>query len=776
MKFVGLTQEEVQEKISNQHVNTLPKPEIKTNGQIIRQHVFTFFNLYSIIIASALLYVKAYSSLFFIFVMFTNTVMFIIQEIRSRNLISELNIIISPKTKVLRDGQLIEIDNEDIVLDDIVYYESGNQISADATIIDGFVEVNESLLSGEVDAIEKHEGDPLLSGSFIISGGCYAKTIHVGADNYAVKITQAVKTDRESNSELLKTFKKITRYTSLFVIPIGSILLYQGLIVREQTLKSVFVNTSSALLGMLPQGLVLLTTLSLIASALKLGSKKTLIQDLYAIEILSQSDVLCLDKTGTLTHGEMTLKSVHEYDPRFEEYIQTYVNFTHDNNATALALKKAFTGNTRLNVVQEIPFSSARKWSALNLDNNTSLILGAPEVLANDLDLPSSMSLERSNGSRIILAGLSTETIDLNYSPNNLTPLAFIAIQDPLRDDAANAINFFTENDVAIKIISGDSVETVQAIASQANVPNANHTVDARTLTTDEEIEHAILNYSVFGRATPNQKLRFVEALQRNKKKVAMTGDGINDVLALKKADCSIAMGEGSDAALQISQVVIMDGQLSTLVDVVKEGRQVMNHITRSASMYYLRTILTFFVSFIAIMMNVPFPFIPFQITLTNMFVDGFPSFMLLFEQNIDKPKESLFMHVFRHSVPNAAAIIFFWFILNVFNQTFNLDVESSQTMMYFLNGYISIHMIYRIYKPLNLYRVAVLIIDFVGFLLSSLIFWPLLELERLNFYHIKLMLVFVAVSHLIVYCVHQIVKSIIKRSNSSKNNNFSEA
>lgn len=771
MKIQGLSQKEVQDRINKKQNNIQIKPDIKTNGQIIRQHVFTFFNLYSLIIASALLYVKAYTSLFFVFVMLSNTIMFIIQEIRSRNLISELNIIISPKTKVLREGEIIEIDNEDIVLDDIVYYEAGNQISADSILVDGFVEVNESLLTGEVDAIEKNLGDELLSGSFIVSGGCYAKTIHVGQDNYAVKITQAVKTDRQSKSELLKTFKRITKITSYFVVPIGGILLYQGLILRGQSTKSVFVNTSSALLGMLPQGLVLLTTLSLIASALKLGSKKTLIQDLYAIETLSQSDVLCLDKTGTLTHGQMKLKSVHQFNENFEKYIQAYVHFTHDNNATAQALKDAYDSDSQLKLIHEVPFSSSRKWSALSFDDGYSLIIGAPEVLNDKLDLPINMHTERMNGSRIILSGLYEGEINKDFVPNNIEPLAFIAIQDPIREDAASAIDFFTENDVDVKVISGDNIETVKAVAKQANVKGANNIIDARSLKTDEEIEHAIMNYSVFGRATPSQKLKFVEALQKNNKKVAMTGDGINDVLALKKSDCSIAMGEGSDAALQISQVVIMDGQLSTLVDVVKEGRQVMNHITRSASMYYLRTILTFFVSFISIIMNVPFPFMPFQITLTNMFVDGFPSFMLLFEQNIDKPKESLFTHVLRHSVPNAGAIIFFWLILNVFNNTFNLDINSSQTMMYFLNGYISIHMIYRIYKPLNLYRSAVLVIDFIGFMISSLVFWPLLELDKLSFDHIKLMIVFAFVSHIIVYLIYKLVLALINKDSDINSN-----
>lgn len=776
MEIKGLTSKEVSLRIKENKTNITPKDSLKTNGQIICHHVFTLFNFYSLSIAIALLSVQAYSSLFFIFVMFSNTIMFIIQEIKARNLISQLNIIVSPKTRVIRDGHLSQIDHDAIVLDDVIFFEAGDQISTDAVILNGYMEVNESMLTGEVKVLEKGVGDQLFSGTYVVSGSSYARASHVGLDNYANKITLAIKTNRENNSELLRIFKKVTKITSIFVIPIASILLYQGLFVRMQDLKSVVVNSSSALLGMLPQGLVLLTTISLMASALKLGSRKTLIQDLYAIETLSQADVLCLDKTGTLTKGEMTLKASHQIHPDFEDYVHAYINDTLDNNATSKALKAAFQGSSSFSTLDTIPFVSERKFSALNLDNGQAFILGAPEILAENLELPSAMAKERSNGARIILAGRLPHHIDKDFIPKNVEGLVFLAIQDPIREDAKSSLDFFKENDVEVKIFSGDNLETVASIARQAGLVDSNKTIDARNLKSDKEIEYAVLNYNVFGRATPQQKLKFVEVLQKHGNKVAMTGDGINDVLALKKADCSIAMGEGSDAALNIAQVVIMDGKLSTLVDVVKEGRQVMNHITRSASMYYLRTILTFFVSFISIALNVPFPFIPFQITLTNMFVDGFPSFMLLFENNIEKPKESLFTHVLRHSVPNAVAIIFFWFILNLFNNKLQLNINTAQTMMYFLNGYISIHMIYRIYKPLNFYRLGVLIIDFIGFLVSSLIFWPLLELDPLSIKNIQSLLVFALLSNLLVYLAYQIILKLISLKTCEKTTKLDNA
>ncbi|UPU38995.1 HAD-IC family P-type ATPase [Erysipelothrix sp. Poltava] len=338
----GLTTQQVKQLTQEGKVNRLPKPEIKSNAQIIFSNVFTLFNLYNIIIASALVYVKAWTSLFFMGVIISNTFMFIFQEIRSRNLISKLNIIISPKTTVIRDGERLELDNEDIVLGDLVYYEAGNQISADARIVDGSVEVNESLLTGEVDPVDKTVDAEILSGSFIVSGACYAEIIHVGKDNYAIKVTSAVKTNRVISSELLKTFKTVTKITSFFIIPIGAILLYQGLVLRGQAFDSVIVNTATALLGMLPQGLVLLTTLVLIGAVLKLGSKKTLVQDLYAIETLSQSSVLCLDKTGTLTHGVMKVIHAETLDEILYEYMSSYIENSSDNNATSTAIKDYF--------------------------------------------------------------------------------------------------------------------------------------------------------------------------------------------------------------------------------------------------------------------------------------------------------------------------------------------------------------------------------------------------------------------------------------------------
>lgn len=758
MKFKGLTNKEVEKRKQEGLVNTIPKPQIRSNSEIIFSHVFTLFNLYNFVIAGALIYVQAWTSLFFMGIVVTNTFMFAFQEIRSRNLIRKLNIIVAPTTYVIRDGEKIEVPNEELVLDDLVYFEAGDQISADSIIMDGSIEVNESLLTGEIEPIDKKEGSTLLSGSFVVSGACYAKIEHIGEDNYAVKITQAVKKPKKNNSELIHTFKTVTRITSVFIIPIGAILLYQSLVIRDESLYNAFVNTATALMGMLPQGLVLLTTVSLVGSVLKLGSHKTLVQDLYAIEVLSAADVLCLDKTGTLTLGNMSVIDHVSLNDKSIEYLDNFVYYSKDNNATAQALYNFSNPHQSMEVLEIVPFSSDRKWSAV-LCMDINLILGAPEFVAPYLELPQSLEVEREKGARILLFGETQDNISKNETLPKIEALMWIAIQDPLREDTKEAIEFFEDNGVSIKVISGDNPKTVSSIAKQAGVRDAQKVIDASTLNTEEELEDAILNYNVIGRATPNQKLEFTKILQRLGKKVAMTGDGINDVLALKNADISIAMGEGSDAAVQSSQIVIMDGKISTLVDVVKEGRQVINSITMSASMYYLRTIMSIFMAITAVAMNVPFPFIPFQITLSNMFIDGFPSFMILFEKNYHKPKDKILIHVLKHSVPNAMAIIIIWVGLNIYGHSIGLTQSTIQTIMFYINGYLSIQLIYRIYKPLNWYRTIVLILDGIGFAIAIYLFWNWLSLDVLSMEQIKLTLILVGIGSILIYTMIYLIR-----------------
>lgn len=736
-KITGLTKKEVNLRIKEGKVNIAPKPVVKSNLQIIISHIFNLFNAYNFIIAVALIAVKAYSSLFFVVIVISNTVIRARQEIKSKNMVAKLNLIVSPKTKVIREEKMISIDNEEIVLDEIVYFETGNQISADAKVIENSVEVDESLLTGEADPVTKNPGDILLSGSFILSGACLAKIIHVGKDNYANKITDQARTRKPVNSELLNTFNTVTRYTSYLVLPLSMLMLYQAYVIREQNITSTIVNTATALLGMLPKGLVLLTSVSLAASVVKLGKQKTLVQEMFSIETLSRIDVLCLDKTGTLTEGKMEIEQVIKLDNPFsydiDQIMSSFVNGSLDNNITFQTLKKYFNKPATYKPLNRIAFSSARKWSAIELETIGTIIVGAPEIIKPAYDLPQDIVTMAKNGARVLMIGHHENINTLQNSINKTIPIGLIIIKDPIRKDAKETLKFFSENDVSVKVISGDNPATVSAIALQAGISNANKYIDASTIKNDQELENAILNYNVIGRATPFQKHQMILCLQKHNQKVAMTGDGVNDVLALKDADVSIAMGSGSDIARQIAQFIIIDGKLETLVEVVREGRLVINNVTRSASMYYLKTIYTILLSILSIILNIPYPFIPFQMTLLDMFIEGFPSFMILFERNIEKPKESIGHHALRYSLPNALTIVLTVVIIKILAPILHLTLPEVFTILYFTTAFISIHMIYRIYRPINWYRGGVLIIDIIGFILSTPIFWSLLQMHSLN-------------------------------------------
>ena len=495
-KVKGLTNEQVQNEMKLGHMNISPKPLVKSYRQIVIEHVFNLFNAYNFVIAVALIMVQAWSSLFFVVIVTSNTVIRIYQEIRSRNMVAKLNLIISPKTKVLRDDQIQEIDNEEIVLSDVIYLETGNQISADSIVLDTAVEVDESLLTGEVDPVLKRVGDHLLSGSFIVSGACHAEVEHVGIDNYATKIANEARNRKPVISELVTFFNKVTKFTSFLVLPLSILMLYQALIVRDESMTMAIVNTSTALLGMLPKGLVLLTSVSMAASIVRLGKKEVLVQEMFSIETLSHADVLCLDKTGTLTQGKMEVQDLILFDHKLpydiNDVMSSFVSGSLDNNATFQTLSKYFQGNTKYDTKDRVSFSSARKWSASFLENVGTIIVGAPEFIIPDLVMPQSVEVAKQKGARVLLVAHHPDFETFQDDLKNAIPMAAIVILDPLRADAKETIDFFRENDVLIKVISGDNPVTVSALAAQAGVENSSHYLDATTLQTDEDIENAI--------------------------------------------------------------------------------------------------------------------------------------------------------------------------------------------------------------------------------------------------------------------------------------------
>lgn len=767
-KIKGLTNQEVLDQIDLGHMNISPKPLVKTNKQIIFEHVFNLFNAYNFVIACALVFVQAWSSLFFVVIVSANTVIRIYQEIRSRNMVAKLNLIISPKTKVLRDDTIQEIDNEEIVLNDVVYFETGNQVSSDSIVLDTAVEVDESLLTGEADPVLKNIGDHLLSGSFIVSGACYARVEHVGIDNYATHLANEARQRKPVTSELVNVFNKVTKFTSYLVVPLSVLMLYQALGVREESLATAIVNTSTALLGMLPKGLVLLTSVSLAASVVRLGKRKVLVQEMFSIETLSRVDVLCLDKTGTLTKGKMKVQEVvdlaNPLSLDMQKVMSSFVGQSVDNNATYQTLKQYFQDEICYEVKNRVPFSSARKWSAQELEGIGTIIVGAPEFIVPQYQLLQYIQEAQNSGARVLMVAHHADFQTFQEHLHEATPLALIIILDPLRDDAKETLAFFQENDVDIKVISGDNPITVSSLAKQAGVKDAHHYIDASTLTTDEELENAIMNYNVIGRATPKQKHQMILTLQKHKQKVAMSGDGVNDVLALKDADVSIAMGSGSDAAKQISQFVVINGELSTMVDVVKEGRLDINNVTRSASMYYLKTIYTILIAISTVLLNMPYPFIPFQMTLLDNFIEGFPSFMILFEKNIDKQKESIGRHAMRYSLPNALVIVLSVIALKLLAPILSLELHEVFTILYFSTSLISIHMIYRIYSPINWYRTFVLIIDIIGFCMATYIFWDWLQLAPLTMQLFQYILIIIVIGMILAAIISHFVNIYLDR------------
>ena len=539
-------------------------------------------------------------------------------------------------------------------------------------------------------------------------------------------------------------------------------MLYQALGVREESLATAIVNTSTALLGMLPKGLVLLTSVSLAASVVRLGKRKVLVQEMFSIETLSRVDVLCLDKTGTLTKGKMKVQEVvdlaNPLSLDMQKVMSSFVGQSVDNNATYQTLKQYFQDEICYEVKNRVPFSSARKWSAQELEGIGTIIVGAPEFIVPQYQLPQYIQEAQNSGARVLMVAHHADFQTFQEHLHEATPLALIIILDPLRDDAKETLAFFQENDVDIKVISGDNPITVSSLARQAGVKDAHRYIDASTLTTDEELENAIMNYNVIGRATPKQKHQMILTLQKHKQKVAMTGDGVNDVLALKDADVSIAMGSGSDAAKQISQFVVINGELSTMVDVVKEGRLDINNVTRSASMYYLKTIYTILIAISTVLLNMPYPFIPFQMTLLDNFIEGFPSFMILFEKNIDKQKESIGRHAMRYSLPNALVIVLSVIALKLLAPILSLELHEVFTILYFSTSLISIHMIYRIYSPINWYRTFVLIIDIIGFCMATYIFWDWLQLAPLTMQLFQYILIIIVIGMILAAIISHFV------------------
>ena len=735
----GLSDEQVLERVKEGKINKVEDDKTRTNWEIIRDNVCTLFNLFNLLIAIALIAVKAYTNLAYMLIIIINIVIGIVQEIHARNLVQKLSVLKISKANVVRNRKEKEINIDEIVLDDIIILDSGKQICADSVVVDGEVEVNESLLTGESDTILKQKGDKLLSGSYVVSGKCYSKVEKVGKDNFAAQITSETKKYKRAESELVNSMKKVTHFTSFVIIPVGLILFVQAYFFRNVDITNSVVSTAAALLGMLPKGLMLLITLSLATGVIKLAKKRVLVQDLYSVETLAHIDTLCLDKTGTITEGRMKVDNVQIYNEKcmphpLQKMMTAFVNEMTDNNATFMALKDYYKGNDKFEVADTMAFSSERKWSAISFKKEGSIVLGAPERLIekSNMEMPKEIIEAQKSGKRMLFIAYTNKVISDENLPS-LEIVAAITLDDPLRKNAKEMLGFFKRQNVDIKIISGDNPLTVSSIAKKAGLDSYDSYIDLSSISSDDEIPELVDRYSVFARVMPHQKSIIVKALQEKGHRVAMTGDGVNDVIALKQADCSITLPEASDIARQVSQIVLLNSDFSVLKDVLMEGRRVVNNITNVARIFFIKTIYSMILSLFNIVTNTAFPFIPIQITLIDLIIEGYTSFFLSFKENSKPIKGTFLRTVIKNALPYALAIIVSIVIITFTRQGLNLSPEEAETAMYLAIGGISVFAVIEACRPFTKISTFLCTTTALGYLFAVFLFKNLLHLTPIT-------------------------------------------
>lgn len=721
---MGLTNKEVEKRIQEGLVNFDDSPKTKSIRQIIASNFFTYFNFLNLalgvsVFLSALLDHQVLNGLkncLFMGVIIVNSIISIIEEIISKKIIDRLAVLSESSVTGVREGKEVSLSLEEIVLDDIMILRPGHQIPADAYVLDGEVEVNESLLTGEPDAILKTNGDLLLSGSYVVSGECYAKVEHVGASNYVSQISKEAKYEKKVNSVIMKSFEQLLKVLSILIIPIAIIMFFSQLNATSLNITESIFTTVAALIGMIPEGLVLLTSSVMAVSVIRLSKYKVLVQQLYCIETLARVDVICLDKTGTLTEGRMKVVDTIPYQEtskkELENLLSSYVQNTKDNNATMLAMKEYFQTENKRTFHDSIPFSSERKFSAISFTDGLVLYVGAPEFLSKK-DLPAIKKELSSiqNDYRVLLVGKSKT---LSKAPKNIEILGFVLLEDIIRSEAKQTLEYFKDQGVMVKIISGDNVETVLNIAQKVGLSHAKG-IDVQQLD-DEELKEKVMDYNVFGRVTPNQKKLIISALQESGRCVAMTGDGVNDVLALKKSDCAISVSSGADAARNVSQLILLDDNFDSLPKIVAEGRRTINNIERSASLLLVKTIYTILLILFSVMISSKYFFIPIQLTLITTFTIGTPSFILALEPNHDLVKGNFLLKIVSRSLPTALTVVFNVVLVTCFTSVFHLSYEIQSSISVVLTAITGFIYLYKICKPFTKLRISLFSVMLLGF------------------------------------------------------------
>ena len=823
--LTGLTDEQVNERIEQGKVNADENPNTRTYKQIVRENTLTFFNFLNLVLLILVLMVGSYKNAFFVGIIIINTLIGIAQEIRAKKTIDKLAILTAKKSIVIREGKKWTVPTEDLVLDDLVCLKTGDQVPADAKVLEGSVEVNESLLTGESDNLPKNVGDELFSGSFVTSGEACCQIIHVGKDNYAAQITSEAKEFKRHNSELKNSLNAILKVISIIIVPLGALLFYKQYYIVENTFKASVVSMVAGVLGMIPEGLVLLTSVALTLGALVLANKKTLVQELYCIETLARVDTLCLDKTGTITEGTMcvgrvepwsesllrnltedkeepdeggmlqdqeiqpenaetqnpdtgsqteadqaeitdetaVLQDIHE----IEDMMGNLMYVLKDQNATIDALRKRFPTKTSMTPEHIIPFSSDRKYSGAVFEDRGTYLMGAaqflfPEGREEILEVCQKYAQE---GLRVLTLAHSSQMAEGTELPADLEPVALLLLTDVIREEAPDTLKFFDSQEVDLKVISGDDPVTVSAIAKRAGLKNAESYVDATTLETEEDLEEAVSKYSVFGRVTPQQKKEMVQALQKQGHTVAMTGDGVNDVLALKEADCSIAMAQGSDAAKNIANVVLLDSNFASMPHIVNQGRRVVNNIRTAASMFLIKTMFSVKLSRLTIFFGNTYPFEPIHMSMISACAVGIPTFLLAQENNYDKIDHTFLRHVFLNAFPAAITISSCVFAIMLVCQNVYHSNAMLSTACVLVTGWNYMAALKTVYAPLNTYRKVIIYgMQFI-FFAAAVMFQKLLALGSLDFGLIILVFILMTFAPVLIDVITSWLKGIYAKS-----------
>ncbi len=816
-KYPGLTYKEVSARIRNGQVNKPVDTGMKSNKDIIRENLLTYFNIIFLVLAVMVCAVGSFRSLTFLPVIIGNALIGIVQEIRARDTLAKMNLLSAPHTFVIRDGERKKIMSEELVADDLAIFSSGDQIPADAIVIGGSVRVNESLLTGEADEIERGQGDRLLSGSFIVSGKCKAIIDKVGKDSYISRLTLEAKSQKtQEQSEMIRSINTLIKWVGIVIIPIGAILFYQSFFITKDTLSESVVSMVAAVIGMIPEGLYLLTTIALAVSTMRLAKQKVLLHDMRSIETLARVDVLCVDKTGTITENTMSVSDIIPVDAGAADADMSDEEKASDSEAgkydetgkdgeasedsagtTELKVKDRFNNSELLNrlgrfcqdmtadnitmqalqqyfgdkkykgtkPVAMTSFSSEVKYCSITYDDGAYVLGASDALLKSDYDRYADMLTGyQKKGYRVLVFGIYDGVVDGKPLGDTFTPYGFITLTNPIRKQAKKTFQYFDRQGVAVKVISGDNPETVSEVAKNAGIKNAESYVDARTLKNSGDIALAARKYTVFGRVTPKQKQQLVKAIKSQGHTVAMTGDGVNDILALRDADCSVAMASGSDAAAQAAQVVLMDSDFAHMPSVVMEGRRVVNNIQRSASLFLVKNIFSLLMSVLSAVLLITYPLEPSQISLISMFNIGIPAFFLAMEANENRIEGKFLKNVFLKALPAGLTDTFAIGALVVCGKVFGLpaaDIATAATMLLAIVGFM---ILTKISTPLNKYRIVVLIGNIVALIICATLFSDLFAINKMSSICVLLFLVFSFAAESLFRILSKIIEAVEKK------------